>query len=85
MLPGRVLPPDRLTLTGYLGADQWEPITERVSEGERLSIYVDEMVLTASPQGISGTFLGQFALYAGGTSYVLASCWSQNHGAVLTR
>ena len=88
VLRGTFAPPDRMTLTSYLGNDQYEGLFEQVTPTNLVSILVDEMRVTVSPQGISGTFDGAFLLYLGKQGnwpHVVARCLSTQHTINLMR
>jgi hypothetical protein len=88
VLRGTFLPPDRMVLTGYGGNDAYEGLFEQVSPTNLVSILVDEMRVTASSSGISGTFEGAFLLYSGSQGNwpkVVARCFSTQHTVNLTR
>ncbi len=88
VLRGTFAPPDRMTLTSYLGNDQYEGLFEQVTPTNLVSILVDEMRVTVSPQGISGTFDGAFLLYLGKQGnwpHVVARCLSTQHTVNLIR
>ena len=88
VLRGAFAPPDRMSLTSYLGNEQWEGLFEQVSPTNLVSILVDEMSVTVSPQGMSGTFEGAFLLYlgsAGSWPHVVAQCLSEEHTVHLMR
>ena len=80
---GTFAPPDRMTLTGYVGNDAYEAVGEQVTPTYLVGILVDEMRVTVSPQEISGTFEGAFWLYVGPS--VVAGCFSTQHTVKLIR
>jgi hypothetical protein len=85
---GTFAAPDQLTLTSYLGNDQYEGLFEQVTPTNLVSVLVDEMRVTASPLGMSGTFAGAFLLYSGRQGHwpeVVAKCLSTQHTVNLTR
>ena len=78
-----------LTLTTYLGGDQWFPLYEQVEPAKLLNILVDDMTVSGSADRLSGAFAGAFLLYAGsaavGWPRVVTRCESNNHGVTFTR
>jgi hypothetical protein len=84
-----VMGSDHLTLTTYLGADQWFPLYEQVEPTHLLTILVDDMTLRGSADRLSGAFAGSFLLYegsaAGGWPRIGTTCESKNHGVTFTR
>ena len=87
-LRGTIKPHSLLTLSGYLGNDQWEAIHELITSDNLLSILVDDMKVTPSPQGLAGTFSGSFGLYDRGPAgwpTVGSRCTSQTHTVTLAR
>lgn len=85
---GTFAAPDRMTLTSYLGNDQYENLFEQVSPTNLVAILADEMRLTVSPTGWVGTFEGAFLLYSGRQGHwpsVVALCRSTRHTVSLTR
>jgi hypothetical protein len=83
-----VMGSEHLTLTTYLGNDQWFPLYAEVEPIHLLSILVDNMTLTGSADRLSGAFAGRFWLYegsaAGGWKRVVTTCESKNHGVTFT-
>ena len=65
VMRGTFAAPDRMTLTSYLGNDQYENLFEQVSPTNLVAILADEMRLTVSLTGWVGTFEGAFLLYSG--------------------
>jgi hypothetical protein len=88
VLRGTFAPPDRMTLTSYFGNEQWAGWFEQVTPTNLVSILVDEMRVTVSPLGISGTFDGAFLLYLGRQGNwpsIVARCSSTQHTVTLMR
>jgi hypothetical protein len=88
VLRGTFAPPDRMTLTGYLGNEQWVGLFQQVTPTNLVSILVDEMRVTVSPLGMSGTFEGSFFLYEGRQGSwpkIAARCYSTQHTVNLIR
>ena len=86
-LRGIIESPSLLTMTGYIGNDQWEGIFEPITSANLLSILVDNLTLTPSSQGFAGTFSGAFLLYdrsGVGWSTIGSKCLSQRHAVTLT-
>ena len=87
-LRGIIQPPSLLTISGYLGNDQWVAIFELITSANLLSILVDDMIVTPSPEGLVGTFSGSLMLYDGGPAgwpTVGSRCSSQRHAVALAR
>jgi hypothetical protein len=85
---GQIQPDNSVTLTNYYGNEQWDAIFEQVSPTNLLSILVDEMRLSLSPDGLSGTFAGSFFLYEGTENHwptISHACSSLSHSVTLTR
>ncbi len=57
-----------LTLTTYLGNEEWFPLYEQVEPTHLLNILVDDMTLTGSADSLSGAFAGSLWLYEGSAS-----------------
>ena len=58
------------------------------NDSNLLSILVDEMRLSLSPDGLSGTFAGSFLLYEGSDNNwpsISNACFSESHSVRLTR
>ena len=83
-----VMESEHLTLTTYLGNDQWFPLYEQVEPTHLLNILVDNMTLTGSADRLSGTFAGAFLLYEGsaalGWPRIVTMCALKNHGVTFT-
>lgn len=84
-----VMRSEYLTLTTYLGNEQWFPLFEQVELTRLLSILIDDMTLTGSADRVSGAFSGRLWLYEGsaavGWPRVVTTCESTNHSVTFTR
>lgn len=80
---------DYLTLTTYLGNEQWFPLYEQMEPTYLLNILVDDMTLRGSTDRLSGAWAGHFLMYEGsaaiGWPRVVTRCDSKNHGVTITR
>lgn len=77
-----------VTLTNYYGNDQYDQVDEQVTPANFVRIVVDEMELSASPKGLSGTFSGSFSLHdrnGTGWNYIIGHCSSTSHSVTLSR
>jgi hypothetical protein len=85
---GQIQPNNTLALTNYYGNDQWESISEQVTPANLLSIYVSEMNLAGSPEGLSGQFGGSVLIYAlkgGAWNEISSGCFSSGHFVTFAR
>ena len=83
-----VMGSDHLTLTTFLGNDQWFPLYEQVEPTRLLNILIDEMTVTGSTDRLSGRWAGQFWLYEGTAAtgwHLILRCESKHHGVTFTR
>jgi hypothetical protein len=85
---GQIQPDGTMTLTGYYGNDQYEAIFQEVSPTNLLSLLIDEMKLTVSPEGWSGAFKGALWIYNWNgvrVSGLISQCFSPSHSVTLRR
>jgi hypothetical protein len=85
---GQIQPDNSVTLTNYYGNEQWDAIFDQVSATNLLSILVDEMRLSLSGDGLSGTFAGSFLVYDGTENHwptISSACFSESHSVRFTR
>ena len=57
------MPTGQVTLTNFLGNDQWIFVADQASQSHLLTILVDEASLTVTRNGLSGSFAGAFLMY----------------------
>jgi hypothetical protein len=85
---GQIRPDGTAELTNYYPANEsWDAVFEQVTPNNLLSITVDEMRLTISPEGLSGTFEGSIALYdwsGAGWTHISSGCLSKSHSVTLS-
>ena len=60
---GEIMPTGQVTLTNFLGNDQWIFVADQASESHLLTILVDDASLTVTRNGLSGSFDGAFLMY----------------------
>ncbi len=60
---GEIMPTGQVTLTNFLGNDQWIFVADQASQSHLLTILVDEASLTVTRNGLSGSFAGAFLMY----------------------